>query len=134
MVYKKNYRDFFDIITEKKLKFLAESKAGYYHLTSRDGIVFYETYVIKDGGLDQVDFELNHLPNAVKADEDSSLGVVSLNNSLFSKAYTNVVVIAKNDCGDPLQIKSTHKGKDVQLITITYDSDGDFESATVSDL
>jgi hypothetical protein len=55
-------------------------------------------------------------------------------NELFSKPFTRLEVLTKNDDGDPLTIRSSYNGTPVQLMTIVYDSDGDFQSADVVDL
>jgi hypothetical protein len=55
-------------------------------------------------------------------------------NDLFSKPFTRLEVLTKNDDGDPLTIRSSYNGTPVQLMTIVYDSDGDFQSADVVDL
>lgn len=63
----------------------------------------------------------------------AGLDVVGIND-LFSKPYTKLTVLTKNDDGDPLTIRSRYQGTNVQLMTITYDADGDFQDADVSDL
>lgn len=55
-------------------------------------------------------------------------------NDLFTKPFTKLTVLTKNDDGDPLTIRSAYQGVNVQLMTILYDSDGDFQDADVSDL
>lgn len=55
-------------------------------------------------------------------------------NSIFTKPYTQLTVLTKNDDGDPLTVRTRYNGTNVQLATITYDSNGDFEDVQVSDL
>jgi hypothetical protein len=55
-------------------------------------------------------------------------------NALFSKPFDQLTVLTKNDDGDPLTIKSKLDGVDVQLLTITYDLDGDFQNAVITEL
>lgn len=55
-------------------------------------------------------------------------------NDLFSKPFTKLTVLTKNDDGDPLTIRSAYLGTPVQLMTIVYDADGDFQDAEVVDL
>jgi hypothetical protein len=55
-------------------------------------------------------------------------------NKLFSKPLTGLEVLSKDDEGNPLQIRSSFNGNPVQLLTLAYDSDGDFLSAVVTDV
>jgi hypothetical protein len=68
-----------------------------------------------------------------KVGTNTGLNVNSIND-LFSKPFTKLEVLTKNDDGDPLTIRSSYNGTNVQLMTIVYDSDGDFQSADVVDL
>lgn len=52
----------------------------------------------------------------------------------FNRPWDSVRISAKNDCGDPTEIITSYKGTDVQMASIIYDSDDDFESLTVTDL
>lgn len=132
--YSKSYEEFINIVLQKNLKIhKVDEKNSAYYLVTRDGIVFYETYVVKDGGPEQLDYESNYLSTSLTSFPDGSIPIVS-NNGLFTKPYTNIVVLTKNEYGDPTTIKSIHNGTDAQLVTIVYDEDGDFQSANVSDL
>ena len=53
---------------------------------------------------------------------------------VFTKPYNKVTILTKNDDGDPLTIRTRYNGVDVQLATIVYDSDGDFQDVEVTDL
>lgn len=53
--------------------------------------------------------------------------------NVFTKPYDSIIVLSKNEDGDPLTLKSSFGGNDVQLVTFTYDVDGDFQSLVVSD-
>ncbi len=55
-------------------------------------------------------------------------------NTVFTKPFTKLTVLTKNDDGDPLTIRSMYATTPVQLATIVYDSDGDFQDVEVSDL
>lgn len=65
----------------------------------------------------------------------TALDVNIANNSanLFTKPFDSLIVLSKTEYGDPLVIKSTLQGQDVQLVTLSYDDDGDFQSLQVSD-
>lgn len=58
--------------------------------------------------------------------------VVNNNSHLFTKPFDKIMVLSKNEGGEPTQIKSQLNGSDVQLITIIYDVEGDFLSLEVS--
>lgn len=53
--------------------------------------------------------------------------------TVFTKPFDTLEVLTKNDDGDPLTIQSRYTSNNVQLATITYDVDGDFQSVIVSD-
>jgi hypothetical protein len=53
--------------------------------------------------------------------------------SLFSKPFDSLIVLSKSEYGDPVVIKSTLQGVDVQQVTLVYDEEGDFQSLQVSD-
>jgi hypothetical protein len=55
-------------------------------------------------------------------------------NKLFSKPLTGLEVLSKDDDGNPLEVQSLYNGTPVQLLTITYDTDGDLLSAIVTDV
>lgn len=55
-------------------------------------------------------------------------------NLVFSKPFDKLSVLTKNDDGDPLTIQSSYLGTGIQLGTIIYDVDGDFQDITVADL
>lgn len=63
----------------------------------------------------------------------AGLNVNSIND-LFSKPFNKLTVLTKNDDGDPLTIRSSYNGVPVQLMTVIYDADGDFQDAEVSNL
>lgn len=63
----------------------------------------------------------------------TGLNVNSINDA-FSKPFNKLTVLTKNDDGDPLTIRSSYLGTPVQLATVIYDSDGDFQDIEVSDL
>ncbi len=52
----------------------------------------------------------------------------------FTKPWNKVRIASKNDDGDPLTIITSDGATDVQLATITYDIDGDFQELVVSNL
>lgn len=133
ITYSKNYPEFIAIITEKKLKIhKVDEKSSAYHLVARDGIIFYQTYVVKDGGPEQLDYETNYLPTSLTSFPDGKVPVIG-GIGLFTKPYTNIIVLTKNEYGDPVNVKSVNDGVDSQLVTIIYDDDGDFQAANVSD-
>lgn len=53
---------------------------------------------------------------------------------LFTKPFDKIMVMAKNEFGDPVLIKSQLGGVDIQQVALTYDDDGDFQSLEVSNL
>jgi hypothetical protein len=61
---------------------------------------------------------------------DGSANVVR-KNTLFSLPYDQLTVLTKGANG-PLTIQSKLLGANVQLMTITYDIDGDFQKAVVT--
>lgn len=65
----------------------------------------------------------------------TALDVNVANNSanLFTKPFDSLIVLSKTEFGDPLVIKSSLQGQDVQIVTLTYDEEGDFQSLQVSD-
>lgn len=128
-----SYSDFIAIVNTKQLKITFQDDSGHYELTAREGIIFYKTYVRKNGASDQLDFETNYLPDATSSFPDGSIPVTN-NVGFFTKPYNSVSVLTKSECGNPTTIKSTYSGTDVQLLTIVYDADGDLQSVTVSDL
>jgi len=65
--------------------------------------------------------------------EQTGLNTVSI-NSLFSKPYNKLSILAKNDDGDPLSIQTSYLGTPVQLATLVYDVDGDLQDVEVSDV
>lgn len=72
---------------------------------------------------------------ATKAADGPEVGLNTNSiNDLFSKPFTKLTVLSKNDDGDPLEIRSSYNGVPVQLLTIVYDAEGDFEDAEVSNL
>lgn len=133
MVLEKEYSDFISVVNSRNIKITFHEDSTYYHLVARDGIVFYETYVRKNGSSDQLDFENNYLAQASQSFPDGAIPVIS-NSGLFTKPYTNLIVLSKNEYGDPVTIKSVYHGVDAQLVTIVYDEDGDLQSANVSNL
>lgn len=68
---------------------------------------------------------------SLKVNSDGSINVG--NGSIFTKPFDKIIVLTKNDAGDPLQIKSQANNLDIQLVTIIYDEDGDLQSIQVSD-
>lgn len=70
----------------------------------------------------------------VSADDVKTAMNVNAINDLFSKPFNKLTVLTKNDDGDPLTIRSSYAGIPVQLMTILYDAEGDFQDAEVSDL
>lgn len=73
--------------------------------------------------------------NMTKAASGTVVGMnVNSVNDLFSKPFNKLTVLSKNDDGDPLTIRSSYGGIPVQLLTIAYDAEGDFEDAEVSNL
>lgn len=135
MVSKKSYASFIQIARDKKLEIhLVDDRIDSYHLMLKDGLVYYETFVLKNNGPEQLDFEEYQKQSALDSFSEGSLSVsIKDNTSLFSKPYDTLIVLSKDDEGDPLSIKSRKNGKDVQLMTITYDEDGDLQSITVGD-
>lgn len=61
------------------------------------------------------------------------VNVTNANINVFSKPFNSIMVLSKTIDGDPLEIKSQFNNIDVQLVTIIYDEDGDFQSLRVSD-
>lgn len=62
MRLKRSYTDFIAIVTSKGLEIvLGDTRSDSYHLIAIDGQIIYETFVSKDGGVNQVDFESNFL-------------------------------------------------------------------------
>ena len=61
------------------------------------------------------------------------VSIVSGSGSIFTKPYNKIIVLTKNDEGDPLTIKTQLNNVDTQLATITYDADGDFLQLELSD-
>jgi len=95
----------------------------------------------------QLEVNITHTEDSIKIGDGTNLAKVTkaavgtnagLNvntmNTLFTKPFTQLTVLTKNSDGDPLTIKSIYNGTDVQLMTITYDSDGDFQQASITDL
>jgi hypothetical protein len=62
------------------------------------------------------------------------VNVLGGSSTIFTKPYNKLLVLSKNDDGDPLQIKTQLNGVDVQLAVITYDTDGDLQQLELSDL
>lgn len=69
--------------------------------------------------------------NSLKINGDGSINVG--NGAIFTKPYNAIMVLSKTEEGDPVQIKSQLNNVDVQLVTISYDSDGDLQGIQVSD-
>jgi len=61
------------------------------------------------------------------------VNVLGGSSTIFTKPYNKLLVLSKNDNGDPLEIKTQLNGTDVQLATITYDADGDLLQLELSD-
>lgn len=143
-IIEKTYADFISIVGSKNLSIMFKEEEEYYELTARDGIIFYRTYVRKNGGTEQLDFETNYKPSSntsfsdgsipIKAAEGSIPVTVTGNIGFFTKPYNSISVVSKDACGNPTAIKSTYDGVDVQLLNIVYDADGDLQSAVVSNL
>lgn len=70
---------------------------------------------------------------SVTVDNPSSPSGSARDGSIFTKQFDKLVVLSKTNEGEPLQIKSQRNNIDVQLVTITYDADGDLQSIEVSD-
>lgn len=139
MVIGKSYEDFLAIVNTRNLDIIIQDDSNHYHLIAKDGIVFYETYIVKDNGPQQLNFETHHINTTYTFFPDAGISTgstssITTNTTIFTKPYDSLMVLTKNDCGDPLTIKSTRYGVDSQLATITYDLDGDFQSVSVSDL
>lgn len=131
--YNKNYSEFIDIIIQKNLKIhKVDENNNAYYLVAKDGIIFYQTYVAKDGGPEQQDYERKYLPHSLTSFPDGKVPITG-GVGLFTKPYTGIIVLSKNEYGDPIVIKSINGMIDSQLVTIVYDDDGDFLSASVSD-
>ena len=75
----------------------------------------------------------NSASDALKINSDGSINVRN-NASIFTKPFDKLMVLTKTDEGDPITIKSQLNGADVQLATITYDVDGDFQGLEIRDL
>lgn len=61
-------------------------------------------------------------------------GTVDISNRLFSKPFNEITVLSKNNDGNPLTVQTYKNNIPVQLLTISYDIDGDFQSAEVTDV
>lgn len=133
MVITKTYEEFISIVEAKNTQIVFFLDETHYRLVTKDGIIFYETFVMRNGGQQQLHYEANYLADSLSSFLDVSIPTVN-NVGLFTKPYTNILVLAKNDLGDPISVKSVNRGVDVQLITIVYDEDGDLLSANVSDI
>lgn len=133
MVINKTYESFIEIVDSRTLTVTYLEELNHYHLFAKDGVIFYQTYIQKVNDPNYDDFMQNVRTGAYDKFQDVSIPVVT-GNKLFTKAFTNILVLSKNEYGDPLIVKSVYKGVDAQLLTIEYDEDGDFLSASVSDL
>jgi len=77
----------------------------------------------------------NNEATVTKAVTGTKAGLdVNALNEAFNKPYNKLTVLTKNDDGNPLTIRSRYFGTDVQLMTIIWDADGDFEDFEVVDL
>jgi hypothetical protein len=63
----------------------------------------------------------------------AGLNVNSLNET-FSRPFNKLTVLTKNDDGKPLTIRSSYLGTPVQLMTLIWDVDGDFQDVEVVDI
>lgn len=61
------------------------------------------------------------------------VSVIGGSGNIFTKPYNKIIILSKNEEGDPLQIKTQFNNVDTQLATITYDADGDFLQLELSD-
>lgn len=71
---------------------------------------------------------------AVAGKNALDVSVVNNGGNLFSKPFNKILVLSKNEFGDPLLVKSQLNNVDVQLITLVYDEEEDLVSMEISDL
>lgn len=106
MKLKKTYSEFKSIIESKYLQVIyGDVRSDSYHLLAIDGPLTYETFVPKDGGADQLDFEANIQPSVtVRVSENPDWDFME---STFPTGTTELQTYKKN-------------GNTVQTILITY--------------
>lgn len=74
----------------------------------------------------------NSSTDVLKVNSDGSINVRN-NTSIFTRPFDRLIVLTKTDEGEPLTIKSQLGGVDIQLATILYDVDGDFQGLEITD-
>jgi hypothetical protein len=61
---KRAYSQFKTIVSSKTLQIIyGDLRSDSYHIMALDGQITYETFIAKDGGADQIDFEANIMPS-----------------------------------------------------------------------
>lgn len=106
MKIKRSYSQFKSIVASKYLQVIyGDVRADAYHLIAIDGPLTYETFVSKDGGADQLDFEANIQPSVtVRVSENPDWDLMQ---STYPTSTTELQTYKKN-------------GNTVQTILITY--------------
>lgn len=60
---RRSYSEFKTTVDSKSLDiFFGDTRADLYHVLALDESIIYETFIPKDNGVDQLDFENNYLP------------------------------------------------------------------------
>lgn len=94
-----------------------------------------------------LDITLSHANDSVRIGDGTSLVTTTLSQDTskvgfdtvnlakpFTKPWDRVRVTTKNTDGDPTVIITSFNGVDVQMASIIYDTDGDFQDLQVTDL
>jgi hypothetical protein len=59
---RRSYDEFKSIVQSRGLQLISgDTRSDAYHIIAIDGQITYETFITKDGGLNQIDFETNYL-------------------------------------------------------------------------
>lgn len=103
---KRSYSDFKTLVAAKSLQIIyGDVRSDAYHLLAIDGSMTYETFIPKDGGVDQLDFESTIQPSiTVRVSENPDWDLMQ---STYPSSVTELQTYKKN-------------GNTVQTILITY--------------
>lgn len=88
-------------------------------------------FVLKPNSDGSINVVFNGVTTSVGDYSKTGLDVNNLNR-VFSKPFDEIEVTAKNSDGDPTTIISKLNTTLVQTVTLTYDTDGDFQKLVVS--